>query len=104
MLRGDALVASHRLQRGDDRLMAGADRIEQALGVSAREGRREEQVLGRDVLVAEALGLVLRALDQRPGPWVEAELAAFDTRASAEHGRELHRDLCRVGAELDAGP
>ena len=100
VLRGDALVASHRLQRGDDRLVAGADRIEQALGVSAREGRREEQVLGRDVLVAEALGLVLRALDQRPGPRVEAELAAFDARASAEHRRELHRDLGRVGTEL----
>ena len=84
--------------------MAGADRLEDALGVAAGERRSEQQVLGRDVLVAEPLGLVLGTLDERPGARVEAELAALDARAPAERGAEVHRDLAPGPRRAGAGP
>ena len=60
---------------------APADSRRRCASPPAREVTSQEQVLGRDVLVAEAPGLVLGALDQRPGPRVEAELAALDAGA-----------------------
>ena len=71
------------------RLLAGAGRVEDALGVAARLRRRDEQVLGRDVLVLEALGLVLGPLDELAGARVERELAARDPGTPAEHGAQV---------------
>ena len=53
ILRRDALAAAHLLERGEERL--------------ARDGvEREEQVLDRDELVAEGLGLVERLVEHAP--------------------------------------
>ena len=58
-------------------------------GLAAGLGDAEEQVLGRDVLVAEALGLVLGTLEDAPGARVERERAALDAGALGEDGGEL---------------
>ena len=48
------------------RLAAGAVALEQRLALAADLGDAEEQVLGRDVLVAEPPGLLLGPLDDAP--------------------------------------
>ena len=58
--RGDPLAAAHALERAEDRLAAGAVALEQLLALAAGLGDAEQQVLGRDVLVAQAPGLLLR--------------------------------------------
>ena len=73
--------------------------MEDALRVAARLGRRDEQVLGRDVLVLESLGLVLGALQELTRAWVEREGAAGDTCPAADHGGQLHAHLGYVRAE-----
>ena len=55
----------------------GTGGLEQPLRIPAGLRRRQEQVLGGDVLVAEPPGLVLGPLDERTHARVEAELAAL---------------------------
>ena len=62
-------------------LAAGAVALEQLLALAADLGDAEEQVLGRDVLVAEAPGLVLGALDDALRARVERQRAALDPGA-----------------------
>ena len=72
VLRRDALAAADALERLQDGLLAGAVLLEQGLGLATGLGDAEQQVLGRDVLVAEAAGLRLGPLDGRLRPRVEA--------------------------------
>ena len=97
--RGDALAAADALQRLQDGLLAGAVALEQRLGLAAGLGDAEEQVLGRDVLVAEAAGLGLGALDDGLGARVEAQRAALDPGALGERRRELAAERGQVDAE-----
>ena len=61
VLRGHALAAAHALERLEDGLAAGRVALEQGLALAADLGDGEQQVLGRDVLVAEPPGLGLGA-------------------------------------------
>ena len=94
--RGDALAAADALERLEDRLLAGGVALEQGLRLAADLGDAEEQVLGRDVLVAEAPGLGLGALDDpawRAGrgvsepPWIRARLARIAASSPRKPGR-----------------
>ena len=99
VLRGDALAAADALQRLEDRLLAGRVALEQGLGLAAGLGDAEQQVLGRDVLVAEATGLGLGVLDDGLGARVEAQRAALDPRALGERRRDLAAERGQVDAE-----
>ena len=70
--RGDPLAAADALERAEDRLAPGAVPLEERLALAADLGDAEQEVLGRDVLVAEAARLLLGALDDPPGARVEA--------------------------------
>ena len=61
--RGHALAAADALERLEDRLAAGGVSLEQRLALAAGLGDAEQQVLRRDVLVAEAARLGLGPLD-----------------------------------------
>ena len=100
VLGGDALAAADVLERAEDRLAAGAVALEERWRVAAGLGRAEQQVLGGDVLVAEPVGLVLGALDDRLRARVEAQRAALDPGAPGEDGGELDAERGQVGAEL----
>ena len=68
VLRGDALAAADALEGLEDRLLAGRVALQQGLRLAAGLGDAEEQVLGRDVVVAEAARLGLGMLDDAPWP------------------------------------
>ncbi len=68
VLGGDPLAAADALEGLQDGLPAGRVALQDGLGLAAGLGHAEQQVLGRDVLVAEAAGLGLGALDDRAGP------------------------------------
>ena len=99
----DALAAAHLLQRRQDLLTAGCGTLEDALRVAARFSRREEQVLGRDVLIAQALGLVLGAFQELARARIDRHLATGDPRAPPKDGGELDADRRRVRAKLTQG-
>ena len=65
VLRGDALVAAHFLQRRHQPVAGDAELLEQPAGRAAVVGHGQQQVLDGDVLVLEALGLVL-GLGEQP--------------------------------------
>ncbi len=69
---GHALAAAHLLQRGQDLLVAGTGRFQDALRVASGLRRSEEQMLGRDVFILEPLGLVLGVFEQLPGARIDA--------------------------------
>ena len=73
--------------------------LEERLGLPAGLRDAEQQVLGRDVVVAEATGFRLGALDDGLGARVEAERAALDPRALRERGRDLAAERGQVDAE-----
>ena len=97
--RRDALAATNALQRAEDGLLAGTVALQQGLGVAAHLGRADEQVLGRDVVVAEASGLVLGALDDALRARVQGERAAVDPGATGEDGGEFAAERRQVHAE-----
>ncbi len=100
VLGRDALAAADALQRLEDGFLAGGMALQQRLGLAAGLGDTEEQVLGRDVLVAEATGLRLGALDDGLGTGVEAERAARDPRPLGER----RGDLAAERGQVDAKP
>ena len=59
----------------------------------------EQEVLGRDVLVAEALGLGLGQLDDAPGARIHRQRAALDPRAPGEDRGQLAAEAGQVDAE-----
>jgi hypothetical protein len=76
--RGDPLAAADALEGTEDRLPAGLVGLEEGLALPADLGNPEEEVLCRDVFVAETPGLLLGELitrvarrsmvSERPGP------------------------------------
>jgi len=99
VLRGHPLAAADALQRLKDRLVVGPGSFHDALRVAAGLGRSEEQVLRRDVLVLEALCLVLGALHELTCTRVEGQTAALDAGPLREHGAELHFDRGGIRTE-----
>ena len=81
VLGGDALAAADALERLEDGLLAGGMALEQGLRLATGLGDAQEQVLGRDVLVAEAAGLGLGASIDGLGARVERQRAALDPGA-----------------------
>jgi hypothetical protein len=73
--------------------------VEEGLALATHLGDRQQQVLGRDVLVAEPAGLVLRSLDDAPGPRVHRKRAALDAGAPGEDRRELAAEPGQVDTE-----
>ena len=78
----------------------GAVAVEELAPVAADLGHGEQQVLGRDELVAEAPGLFLRQFHHPLGARVERQRAALDLRPPAEDPGQLVAE-CR---EIDADP
>ena len=76
-----------------------ACRSSSGLGLATGLGDAEEQVLGRDVLVAESTGLRLGPLDDGLGARVEAQRATLDAGAPGERRRELAAERGQVDAE-----
>ena len=73
--------------------------LEQGLGLAAGFGRADEQVFGRDVVVAEAASLVLGPLDDALRARVQAQRAARDPGAAGQHRGELAAERRQVHAE-----
>ena len=99
VLGRDALAATHALEGLEDRLLAGRVRVEQRLRVATGLGDAEEQMLGRDVVVAETAGLSLRPIDDALRPGVEGKGAALDAGAARQRGGELAAERGQVDAE-----
>ena len=73
--------------------------LEQRLGLATELDRAEQQVLGRDVLVAEAAGLALGVLDDLLRARVQRQRAALDAGPPGEDRRELAAERGQVHAE-----
>ena len=73
--------------------------LEERLALAADLGRPEQEVLGRDVLVAQAARLLLGPLDDPLRARVEAQRAALDPRSAAEDRGELGAERRQVDAE-----
>ena len=101
--RGDALAAAHALERLEQGLATGGMALEQRLALAADLGDREEEVLGRDVLVTEALRLAFGAFDDAPGARIHRQRAALDPGPPGEDGRELAAEAGQVHAEAAQG-
>ena len=99
VLRGHALAAAHALERLEEGLAAGRMALEQGLALAADLGHGEQQVLGRDVLVAEPPRLGLRQLDDAPGARIHRQRAALDPGAPGEDRRQLAAEPGQVDAE-----
>ena len=97
--RRHALAAADALERAEDGLLAGAVALEQGLGLATDLGRADEQVLGRDVVVAEATGLVLGPIDDALGAWIQAQRTAGDAGPASERGGQLAAERGQVHAE-----
>ena len=82
--RGDPLAAADALERLEDRLAPAAWRSSSAWPSPPTSAIAEQQVLGRDVVVAEAPGLGLGALDDAPRARIERQRAALDPGALGE--------------------
>ena len=97
--RRDALAAAHALERAEDGLLAGPVSLEQGLCLATDLGRADEQVFGRDVVVAEAAGLVLGPLDDVLRARIQAQRASGDPRPAGQHRGELAAERRQVHAE-----
>ena len=100
VLRGHPLTAADALERLEDGLPIGAVALEQGLPLTADLGRAEEQMLGRDVFVAQPAGFFLGTLDDPLGARVEAQRATLDAGTSGQDRRELGAE----GRQVDAEP
>ena len=97
--RGDPLAAADALEGLEDRLAAGTVALEQGLGLAARLGHAEQEVLGRDVLVGQPAGFFLGPLDHPLGARVERDLAALDAGAPGQQAGQLVAEGGQVHAE-----
>src|SRR5207247_5080621 len=66
VLISHALVPTDLFERGEHALVGDTETLQRLSGVALVFGHREEQVLRRHELVAEALGLLLRLLQDAP--------------------------------------
>ncbi len=100
VLRGDSLAAADALERLQEGLLAGTRGARGSAWASPPASAiAEEQVLGRDVVVAQATGLRLGALDDGLGPRVEAERAALDAGTPGQRRGDLAAERGQVDAE-----
>ena len=97
---GDARAAADVLQRLPDPLRRRARRAERLAGAGLLLRRREQEVLGRDVLVLELLRLVLGAIEELREPVREVGLRAGDLRDAAQLVLDARRDERRLRADL----
>jgi hypothetical protein len=98
--RGDPLTATHAGERLEQRLATGRVAFEQGLTLAADLGDAEQEVLGRDVFVAETLRLGLGQLDGAPRARVERQRATLDASAPGEDRRQLTPE----GGQVDTEP
>src|SRR6185369_5612797 len=91
---------THAGQCLEQRLATGCVALEQALALATELGDREEEVLRRDILIAEALGLGLCQLDGPAGTWIEGQRAALDPCPAGEDGRQLATEC----GQIDTAP
>ena len=103
ILIGDPLAAAYFLQRLVDTV--GRDTVlgEHATDAVALAGKRPQQVLRRHVLVLEALGLGLSALERRAQPLAEVVLATAAPHGGQALERLLERTLDDLGARAELG-
>ena len=104
VLVGDAVGAAHLLERGDQPLARGAGAAQRVAGAARVGAEREQQVLGRDVVVGEPARLAVGGVEHRGelggdrrrlgGGALERPAAPRATPSSAA------ADRARVGAEL----
>ena len=99
VLRGDPLAAADALERLEQRLATGRVALEQGLALATDLGDGEQEVLGRDVLVAEPARLGLGQLDDATGARIHRQRAALDAGAAGEDGRQLATEPGQVDAE-----
>ena len=99
VLRGDPLAAADALERLEDRLAAGRVTLEQGLALAADLGDAQQQVLGRDVFVAEPPGLGLGRLDDPLGPRIEGQRTALDPGARGQDRGQLAAEPGQIHAQ-----
>ena len=95
VLGRDALAAAHALERLEDGLLAGGVPLEESLGLAAGLGDAEEEVLGRDVLVAEtpasasarSTTRLARGSSVSEPPWIRARFASSAASSPRNAGR-----------------
>ncbi|GAC1663328.1 MAG: hypothetical protein NVS9B8_02120 [Candidatus Limnocylindrales bacterium] len=101
--RGDALATADALEGAEDSLATGAVAIEQLAPLAADLEDAEQEMLGRDVLVAKAAGLLLTELEDALRPRVERQRTAADVGPSAEDPGQLVAESRKVDAEPAKG-
>ena len=110
--RGHALAAADALERLQDGLLAGGVALEQRLGLATDLGDAEQQVLGRDVVVAEPAGLGLGLLDDAPWradrassepPWIRARRARIAASSPRNAGQVDAEPAERLGGDAVIG-
>ena len=95
-----ALVAAHILERSQHALVRDAEALQRLAGVTVVGSHREQQVLGRDVLVAERICFLLRGLKHATETRGRAYLhVARNLRLSLELGVEGRGQLGRLNAK-----
>ena len=99
VLRGHPLAPAHALERLEQGLATGRVTLEQGLALPADLGDGEQQVLGRDVLVAEPACLGLGQLHDATGARIHRQRAALDAGAAGEDGRQLAPEPGQVDAQ-----
>ena len=92
----DAVAAAHALQRVEHRVVGDADAAEEVADAAGDLGHREQDVLGREVLVVEGRALARRRPRAR-GTRSAARLRLADGRAADP--RPLRQRLVEPGAQ-----
>ena len=97
--RGHSLAAADALERLQDRLASGGVALEQGLALATDLGDPQEQMLGRDVLVAQASGLGLGRLDDALGARIEAQRATLDADPPGQDRGQFAAEPGQVDAQ-----
>jgi hypothetical protein len=93
-------VAAHLLQSSEYVVLAGCVQPQDLLGIAGDVREREEQVLGRNVLILHAAGFAFGGAEHVDESAVGAERAAGLSGQAFELGVRHRADLCHVGAGL----
>ena len=99
---GDLAVAADGAEGGQQGVAGGAGAGEHVAGLAVGAGEADQQVLGRDVLVAEGAGLLPRGVDhaqQLAGRRGRGHGRAADAGHAAQRRLGLGADVGRVGAD-----
>ena len=101
--RGDPLAATDAGQRLEECLAPGGMAVEQRLALATELGDGEQEVLRRDVVVAETAGLGLGQFDGAAGARIERQRAALDPCAAGQDGCQLAAERGQVDTEPAQG-